>query len=344
MAAVLTSSPLPISGDPLASRLRFDRLDASAASGAVLARRELALQESVALASPPLLHPARPMSESWTAGLPLRTARDGCLSYSTDGHLLFGTAVVDESQVDGGLAAAAAQVYNELFALLQRSGCPHLLRVWNYMARINDTSDGLERYRHFNIGRQQAFLAAGRSAFAGSPAACALGTTRGPLTVHFLAGRHEPQAVENPRQVSAYHYPAEYGPRTPTFSRGALADLGGGSEALFISGTASIVGHATLHVGDVHQQTLETLDNIEAVVATAAQRSVLRGERAHCSDRLDCTVYVRHAANLPAIRAAFEQRLGAQSAAARQAVYLRADICRSDLLVEIEAHHIGHAG
>jgi chorismate lyase/3-hydroxybenzoate synthase len=342
MSAVLNASDLSSPGRQGPS-LRFDRVDSAVAhtSVNVFARRLLSVTETDDIASPGLLHPARSVTELWLGHAPVRRAQQGCLDFTTDGQLLFGTAVVDESTFEGGLSEAASHAYAAIFALLQRSGCPHLLRIWNYMARINVPTDGLERYRQFNIGRQQAFLAAGRSAFTGSPAACALGTVRGPLTIHFLAGQSEPRAVENPRQVSAYNYPAEYGPRTPTFSRAALADLGGGTEALFISGTASIVGHATLHAGDVRRQTLETLDNIDAVVASAVRQSRMPTDGAHRSDLLECTVYVRREADLPAIREAFEQRLGADSHAARRAVYLRADICRSDLLVEIEAHRIG---
>jgi hypothetical protein len=50
------------------------------------------------------------------------------------------------------------------------------------------------------------------------------------------------------------------------------------------------------------------------------------------------TVYVRRADDLAVVREVFERAVGADSAAARDAVYLQADICRDELLVEIEAH------
>jgi hypothetical protein len=49
------------------------------------------------------------------------------------------------------------------------------------------------------------------------------------------------------------------------------------------------------------------------------------------------TVYVRDPADLGVVREVFERAVGAGSSAARDAVYLQADICRADLLVEIEA-------
>ncbi len=99
------------------------------------------------------------------------------------------------------------------------------------------------------------------------PAASALGFESGPLTICFFAAREAmPLAIENPRQVSAYKYPEDYGPRSPTFSRASAIELHG-QTVLFISGTASIVGHQTMHAGDVVAQTQETIVNIKATVA-----------------------------------------------------------------------------
>lgn len=282
----------------------------------------------------PLLQPAHAVVDLWCGGGEVVTHRHGCVVFSTDGRWLHGVAEVDDAA--SGLQAASHRIYADLFAVLAASGCPQLLRLWNYFADINSHADGSERYRQFNAGRQQAFLEAERSAFEGSPAASALGTSHGPLRVHFLAGRDAPVAIENPRQVSAYRYPDAYGPRTPTFSRAALADVGGGRAALFISGTASIVGHASVHIGDLRRQTEESLLNIAAVRDAAAERSGL----AFPLDGLVATVYVRHAEDFAAVREVYERIVGADSIAARDAIYLQADICRADLLVEIEAHLI----
>lgn len=282
-----------------------------------------------------LLAPGGAVADLWSGNADVHTQRHGCVRYTTDGHWLHGFAEIEDAATDGSLHAAAHRAYTELFEVLARSDCPYLLRLWNYMARINTPDgDGVERYRHFNAGRQQAFIEAHRSAFDGTPAACALGTAEGPLRVFFLAGRRAPLAIENPRQISAYRYPATYGARSPTFSRAALADVGGGRQALFISGTASIVGHATLHLGDVRRQTEESLANMAAVREVAA----VRAGAAFDASALSYTAYVRHASDLAVVREVFERHVGAHSPAARDAVYLQADICRAELLVEIEAH------
>ncbi|MEW6707107.1 MAG: hypothetical protein AB1430_19845 [Pseudomonadota bacterium] len=277
-----------------------------------------------------------PMVDAWHSPGHQTSGRCGGVQWRHNGHWLYGAVELDEAAEGRDLTALAHQAYADIFATLQHTGCTHLQRLWNYLPGINADGGGLERYRQFNSGRQVAFLEAGYAAFEGAPAACAIGTRSGPFCVRFLAGTVPPLAVENPRQVSAYHYPTAYGPRSPTFSRAALVSPAPGQTALLISGTASIVGHASVHIGDVQAQTRETLTNLRAVIAAAHQ---------HCTARfalseLDCVVYVRHAAQAPLIMAEFEAAVGAGSHAARSAVVLEADICRSDLLVEIEAHGV----
>ena len=282
----------------------------------------------------PLLAPAGTWADAWLGDGQIDHRQHGCVRYASNGAWLHGVAEVDDAATDGGLRAATHRAYTDLFEVLARSESPHLLRLWNYIAGINVEIDGSERYRQFNAGRQQAFIEAERSAFEGSPAACALGAQTGPLRVYFLAGRHAPLAIENPRQVSAYRYPQAYGPRSPTFSRAALADVGGARQALFISGTASIVGHETMHLGDVRRQTQESLVNIGVLREIASQRA----GGSFDADRLTYTVYVRRREDFDAVRSEFERVVGATSRAAREALYLHADICRAALLVEIEAH------
>lgn len=257
------------------------------------------------------------------------------IRYRRDDGMLYGVVDVDEAGFAAGplaLQRATEDVYRRIFALLDRHDTPHLWRAWNYIADINLESGGLERYRQFNIGRHDAFLASGRAAGLASgnlPAASALGTAGGPMVVVFMAGARAPIAVENPRQLSAYRYPSRYGPRSPTFSRAVLAHPPG-RELLLISGTASIVGHETLHLGDVAGQTREAIANIEALLASASRKSLTAPYRLP-EPRL--RVYVRHAPDLARVQTVVESAVG--TAAAIE--YVEADICRTDLLVEIEA-------
>jgi enamine deaminase RidA (YjgF/YER057c/UK114 family) len=271
----------------------------------------------------------------WFGRAAARVTQIGGVNLATDGYLVFGKVEIDETRTRGP-QAAAREAYTSIFAALEQAGGANPLRFWNYVPHINQPLDGLERYRHFNIGRQEAFLAARRTAFEGAPAACAIGTEVPALSVYFVAAGDVPIPIENPRQVSAYHYPTEYGPRSPTFSRATLTT--GTAPMLFISGTASVVGHRSMHPGDAVAQTRETFANLRTLVDAANSRlQTLLQAPAFALDRLIHTVYVRHPADVQRIRAQFEAEVGSSSAAARNAVFLRADICRADLLVEIEA-------
>ena len=261
-----------------------------------------------------------------------RFGPDGEITWTADESLLFAHLTLDERAYGDGahcaLEPAARAAYSGLFGLLQHTGFAYPIRFWNYLPRINVDEDGLERYRHFNVGRHAAFVEAKWPPHAAPPAACALGCSGNALTVMVLAGRDAPTAIENPRQVSAYRYPQQYGPCPPTFSRATLY-RSGPVALLTISGTASIVGHETLHRGDVAAQVDESLRNVHAVVE-AANRAA--GQSVFSIDGLKMKAYVRNATDTEAVRRQLKLRLPATPVP-----LVRADICRADLLFEIEA-------
>ncbi len=122
------------------------------------------------------------------------------------------------------------------------------------------------------------------------PAACALGSPAGsPLSIYFLAARRPPKMIENPRQTSAYHYPPKFGRHRPIFSRACVWGEPGSGQ-LFVSGTASIVGHETIHRGDVVAQTRETMVNIGALLEEANR---VVGSGRYSVAGLKLKVYVR---------------------------------------------------
>lgn len=271
--------------------------------------------------------------EVWCAPRPISDGTSGGVRFRHTEELLFGTLTGPGTEPAAGgtdpLQAATAEAYREIFQAIDGLGYPFLLRAWNYFDRINEDSRGVERYRQFNAGRQDAFIDAGRAVSTNVPAACALGALEQPLTICFLASRTPPLPIENPRQVSAYDYPPEYGPRSPTFSRAALVRLAG-QDVLFVSGTASIVGHRTQHPDDPVAQTRECVQNLQAVLSQA--NGQVRDGRFTAAS-LFYKVYIRHPEHAPSIQAELRQVIPHS----RGAALLQADICRQDLLVEIEA-------
>jgi chorismate lyase/3-hydroxybenzoate synthase len=195
------------------------------------------------------------------------------------------------------------------------------------MGDINAGEADAERYKQFSVGRARAFADAdAQSPGMPWPAATAVGTLDGRrrLLVCWLAGTEAGDPVENPRQVNAYCHPRQYGPASPRFSRAMLAPEG----TLLVSGTASIVGHDSLHVDDVTAQLEETLRNLDAVTAKAGLQRQARACRVPL-----LTVFLRR----PGDAAWVAQRLRDHYRAEPRFVILDAAICRPELLLEIEA-------
>jgi chorismate lyase / 3-hydroxybenzoate synthase len=277
------------------------------------------------------------LCEVWRAKGPLVSGRIGLVQYRASKHFAFGCATLREAEAEAGGAAlteATTRAYGDVFRCLKTLGFTGALRIWNYLADINREVGGIERYRVFNAARQRAFLAANCSVRGNVPAACALGLPAGsPLVVYFIAATDPGTAIENPRQVPAYDYPAEYGACSPTFSRAMLTDAASGP-MLFVSGTASIVGHRTVHSGDVIAQTRETVTNIRALVAEANR---VTGAELFTPGRLRYKAYVRRPGDLAAVAKEI-----ATVEPTAPVVYLNADVCRAGILAEIEA--VGGAG
>jgi chorismate lyase/3-hydroxybenzoate synthase len=266
--------------------------------------------------------------ELWRSPRPVRWFRRGTLAWAEDGDLLAGCLLRPAS---GDVEAATRDHFAELLELLAARGYPHLLRVWNYLPAINAGEGDEETYRRFNAGRARAF--AERFGEEGAPrrypAASTVGTPGVDLRTAFLACVAPPERVENPRQVRAYRYPPRYGRVAPSFSRATVAPPGLAG-ALFLSGTASIAGHETRFAGSVEDQLAETLVNLEAVIEAARPASPRPPAPLAGLDLVK--VYLRHAGDAARVRAALARALDP----ATPVVLLEADICRRDLLIEID--------
>lgn len=231
-----------------------------------------------------------------------------------------------EIAAETDVAAATESLYMRLLGRLRELDDPHLVRIWNYIPNINLGRGDAETYVRFNHGRAAALDRLG-VASSQYPAATAVGSPAGtPLTVVVFASRTAPIAIENPRQTSAYHYPRRYGPRSPAFARAMLLPERGGGR-LFISGTASIVGHESQH-GGIGPQLDETLSNVAELTRAALARTPGSIVGAGGTWR----VYLRNPADLHLVQPEVHRRL----AGADSVVFLQADICRQELLIEVE--------
>lgn len=255
--------------------------------------------------------------EFWRTDAPAVSGCDGAVSWCANEQLLFGSVAVS---IANDTAGATYDLYRKILDCAEARGAGHLLRVWHYLPRINHGAGDAESYKRFCLGRAKAFDER-LDARTHLPAGTTIGTRAGDeLLIYFLATPAPAQQIENPRQVSAFEYPRRYGPRAPQFSRAVVWSQGGDAR-LLVSGTASIVGHQSMHRGDLQGQLNETWRNLECL-----------RERAGATRPLALRIYVRREGDYPAVRDFMAARLDTKVAA----LYLLADICRSELLVEIE--------
>ncbi|PWT75357.1 MAG: hypothetical protein C5B60_05435 [Chloroflexi bacterium] len=242
--------------------------------------------------------------------------------------ILFGSISMKE-EPDHGLDRTTEMAYGELLQQVRILGFPHLWRTWNYFPRMNEEENGLERYRRFCIGRYQALSEALPDFPSSLPAGTAVGTRSGPLQIYFVAGAYSAVHLGNPRQVDAYRYPDTYGPRSPSFARATFCRSDAATQ-LFISGTASVVGHESQHRGQVEMQARETVTNLRALIERA--ECFRTGVEAGSEPQSSFKVYVRNPDHLGIVRQSLQDPFFLSS----RLIYLQGDLCRKELLVEIE--------
>ena len=266
-------------------------------------------------------------TEVWYSDKPVVCGRSGELAWARSEDFAF-AAIEWETDLESGkrseLIERAAYAYNKLLAFVEAEAYPNLIRVWNYLPDINLGEGDEEHYRLFCHGRHEAFSHRGYPLHH-FPSASALGHHQTKSVIYLIAARRPGRHFENPQQVSAYHYPRQYGTRSPSFARATLLQHLE-QDTLFISGTASVIGHQTLHPNRCDLQLEVTLRNIDTLLGHI-------GEHLGRKPGLSLLkVYVRRPEHLELTKRAVQAHMGSSV----PALYLHSDICRRDLLVEIE--------
>lgn len=262
--------------------------------------------------------------EVWRVSSATTSGGDGTVGWAATQHELFAATVVDMPP-SRDVESAAYEGWCRLLDVCTARGCPHVVRGWNHIPHINLGAGDDERYKRFCIGRHRAFQAynVDNTRY---PAASAVGHQGEALAIYLFARSEPGRHLENPRQVSAYRYPRCYGPTPPSFARATLV-ASPRRDGVFVSGTASIVGDRSTNEDDIDGQLAVTLGNIDQLLDTVEAHG---GVAKPLSPEV-LRVYIRNAADLPRIKRVVDRRFGSNRAA-----YLRADICRAELAVEIE--------
>jgi len=257
--------------------------------------------------------------EIWQVAGPVSHGRVGDVQWSAGDGWLFAAITLDEA-AHGGPRDTANIAYAQLCDFVTTRRECHVQRIWNYLGDINQGDGDGERYKLFCEGRAEGM---GPFFAEGFPAATAIGhhASAMRLQVYLLACDEPGARVENPRQVSAWQYPRQYGRTAPTFARAMALP---GLDALAISGTAAVVGHASAHQDDLLAQLEETLVNLETLLASADMP-------AGFDTQSPLKAYVRHPTDAPLVHDFLQRRLPGVPV-----LSVHGDICRRELLVEID--------
>jgi enamine deaminase RidA (YjgF/YER057c/UK114 family) len=212
----------------------------------------------------------------------------------------------------------AALMIERARRLLEAHGANYIdvVRTWFYLADI------LDWYGDFNRIRNQAY---GDFGLTGAPLHLPASTGiagRNPagsacvMDLRAIVNGPAVSLLSSSRQQDAFRYGS-------AFSRAARWDEGG-CRHMLVSGTASIDEHGdTCHPGDFAAQARRTLENVEALLTESEMR---------WDDVVAATVFLNRPEDLDSYRAVAAER----GIAEMPHVVVVADICRAELLFEIE--------
>lgn len=239
---------------------------------------------------------------------------------------------------------AGNEVFEQMREILELEGMSFddLVRQWNFIGHILRINDDIQNYQAFNEIRNDKYSKYRK--LKRYPAATGIGMKMDGVKVDFYAVKSEkPDAVipiENPDQVNPYAYEQKVlkgdilkgktGKHPPQFERAVLS-----GNNLFISGTASIRGQDTIGPGDVEKQTVVTLENIQKLFNSNKIPGRNGNTSGNLMELIILRVYVRYQEDFGKVKAVCEKYFPGAPA-----IYIEADICRDELLVEIEAEYV----
>jgi len=241
---------------------------------------------------------------------------------------------------------SAVGSFQRLSLVLDREGMnlDSIVRQWNYVDGILGSSllDGtiMQHYQIFNEVRNS-FYTKYRKA-ASFPAATGIGMNSSQVGIDCYAIATHPDIqiipLSNPNQQESYRYGQEVlvgdpviRKQPPQFERAILLKSGSVSR-LIISGTASIIGQKTIGIGDVDLQTRITIENIEALSSQINLDIHCLNAEEYPEKYSYLRVYVKNRSDISVVRELCIKHFGDVPS-----TFVQADICRDNLLVEIEA-------
>ncbi len=274
-------------------------------------------------------------SRLWDASFLLNDNNGAVLFKNGDCQVLIGNV---QSNTNDNCKINSEKAFSDLSEIFQKTEfhVGSIVRQWNYLEDILGYDGPEQRYQEFNNARTIFYSDAFENN--GYPAATGIGMNEGGVLIEFVAVQSEycsSSAINNPEQIAAHTYSDEVLvgegcvlKTTPKFERARYLELHG-KKMVFISGTASIVGENTVGVGDPEEQTEVTINNIKQLYSEQILEKLsdekINPRYGHAR------VYVKNRKDFSVVKRTFKKHYGNLPV-----VYIIADICREDLLVEIE--------
>jgi len=243
---------------------------------------------------------------------------------------------------------AATKAFDQMKAILDAEGMSfnHIVRQWNFIGNILEIKNGYQNYQIFNEVRSE-FYQKYRTIH-GYPAATGIGMKLGGVLIDFCAvmtnDTVEVKPIENPNQINAYEYSQQVlkgitgdgksVKHPPQFER-ALLLRNNIQSTLFISGTASIIGQDTIGIDDVEKQTIVTIENINKLTDQKRIGQISVNSDADWGKFIFLRVYVKNQDDFSKVK-----MICAEHFPEVPAIFIESDICRENLLVEIEAEFL----
>lgn len=256
---------------------------------------------------------------------------------------LFVSGLQDENW-NSGIKNQSEFAFDALEMVLNHEGFKFsdIVRQWNYIEGIIDHKNGDQNYQIFNDVRTKYYNK--NELVSRYPAATGIGVKEGGIIieVHALKDHSSLQLAEiaNPLQTDAFNYSEEVlegkplegfvCKTTPKFSRAKLV-VNSKQAHVLVSGTASIHGEETIGINNIEEQTKYTIENIYELIKPellgSFNHNCVKANQSFSSVR----VYVKNQIDFEVVRNICEQSFDTENI-----VYVEADVCRDNLLVEIE--------
>ncbi len=258
---------------------------------------------------------------------------------NNDGRFLFAGGFQSDI-INRNIDEQSQDVFVLLERLLRAEAFPlnAIARQWNYIERITNSTEGRQHYQSFNNARATFY---GKTDWPdGYPAATGIGAAYGGIVVDvdamdFSSSGCRLFPIDNRLQVAAHKYSSDVLSTgkdhgfTPKFERAKGISVRDENTLVYISGTAAIRGENSLET-DFETQFKTTMENVLHLISGRDGTQTAAPE--HYFARLSfLRIYLKDEKY-----SAITRKLLASCRLQIPVLYLLADVCRSELLVEIE--------